>query len=169
MSAVQDAKRRIAVGVMDILVARTAKVHYKQFRPMATKDLDSIPRLLALLNSVEGIRTDCSETVTLILHLSGFKDPNGQGFSGIGNTVMMRDYLKHFSSAQDANPCSIVVLNADMAITEQHVCVCRTADHVSGDPLLFSHGSEADPVFVNFKRIKPGFPGHAQWLSVAEL
>ncbi len=165
---VQTGKRMIAVGIMDILVAKTADVHYQKFRPMRTMDIAGVRQLLSQLAGA-GIRTDCSETVTLIFHLSGFKDPNGRGYDGIGNTDIMAHYLPHFAGPASANPCSILVLNADRDLAEQHVCVVHTADHAHGDPLLFSHGGEADPRFIRWSSIKPGFPGRAVWLSILGL
>lgn len=167
MSTVQTAKREIAVGVMNLLFADKAQIDYLEHRPMRTASIDSVDALVKALTS--RIAMDCSESVTLIFHIAGMKDPNGLGFDGYGDTETMLKHLARFGDAKKANPCSLVVFNADQPLSKQHVAVVHTADHVGGNPLLFTHGHQGDPSLERLGNLQAGFTGQTVFLSVASL
>lgn len=167
MSAVQTAKREIVVGVMNLLVAEKRQIDYLEHRPMRTASTDSVD---ALVKALAGrVAMDCSESVTLICHIAGLKDPSGLAYDGEGNTKTMLDHLPRFTDPAKANACTIVVFNADKPLSEQHVAIVHTADHVGGNPLLFTHGHQGDPSLVRLKDIQPGFTGETAFLSVTSL
>lgn len=167
MSAVQTAKREVAVGVMNLLVADKGQCDYGQHRPMKTASIESV---LELARALTGrITIDCSESTVLVFHISGLKDPSGYGYLGLGNTADMLDHLPHFADPKAANACSLVIFNADRPLAEQHVAIVHTADKKSGNPLLFTMGHEGDPALVRLKNLQPGFAGKTVFLSVASL
>lgn len=169
MSAVKTAKREIAVGVMNLLVADKAQIDYIEHRPMKTAPIDSVDGLMKALAA--RIAMDCSESTVLIFHVAGLKDPTGNGFNGYGNTESMLDNaeLAHFADPKKANPCTLVIFNSDRPLSEQHVAVVHTADHENGNPLLFTHGHQGDPSLVHLHDIQPGFSGRTTFLAVTAL
>lgn len=167
MNAAQTAKREIAVGVMNLLIADKGQCDYGQHRPMRTAAIDSVDALVKALTG--RVTLDCSESTTLIFHVAGMKDPNGQAYNGQGNTGLMLSHLARFADPKAANPCSLVVFNADQPLSKQHVAVVHTADKQAGNPLLFTMGHEGDPSLVRLKNLQPGFSGKTVFLSVASL
>jgi hypothetical protein len=167
MSAVQTAKREIAVGVMNLLVAEKAQIDYLEHRPMRTAAIDSVDALVKALTG--RVEMDCSESVTLICHIGGLKDPSGAAFDGYGDTETMLKHLPHFADPKSANACTLVVFNADRPLAEQHVAIVHTADHLGGNPILFTHGHQGDPRLTLLRDLQAGFAGRTVFLSVASL
>lgn len=168
MTAIQTAKREVAVAVMNLLVADKQQIDYVQHRPMHTIAIDSIDALVKALSARIGM--DCSESTVLVFHIAGLKDPTGNGYDGEGNTEsMLANTMKHFSDPAEANPCSLVIFDADQPLDKQHVAIVHTADKTSGNPLLFTHGHQGDPSLIRLRNLQPGFQGKTVFLSVASL
>lgn len=152
--------------VMDLLVKQRAHVTYLQHRPMSTKNITTLAQLTAALKT--GIKTDCSETVTLIAHIAGIKNPNGHAYDGYGNTQEMYDALSHYLNPRTAQVGALVFFGQPGHLTTQHVCMVREP---GADPLLYSHGGNGafashfipysverryhtgQPIFLNISRL----------------
>lgn len=165
----QTSLREAAVAVMNLLVAEKLHIDYKQLRPMSTRGISSIAELLAALKN--RVAMDCSESVTLIAHIAGWRDPSALGFDGYGDTQTILDNksLKHFTDPKEANACSLVIFDADKPLNEQHIAIVHTADKVNGNPLLFSHGTQGDPSFITFENLQHAFTGKTVFVAVSAL
>lgn len=155
-------KRQKMQKAMVMLVNGTRTVHYRQYRPMRSRNINTFDELVAAIKN--GMWIDCSESVTLLCHIAGFKDPNGQGYNGYGYTGTILNYCKpHFTSPGSANIGTLLV------------CGPGAGDHVmavykpGNNPLLFSMGTEADPKFVRYSSIVPYLRKPAQFCSIAKL
>ena len=149
--------------LMDLLVAKKAKVHYAQVRPMVTLTIHTEKALRRALRSRAGITMDCSESVTLICHLAGLRDPNGLNYDGEGYTGTLLKYLPHYSDPARARTGALWVVGGG---TGEHVCMVRHPD--KDNPILFSHGTEADPSYYPLSTMIAAFPGQPwTFLSIA--
>lgn len=129
------AQRKTIAQAIDLLVKQRSHVAYVQRRPMASRSIDTMPELEAALTA--GIALDCSEAATLILHVAGVGDPNGNAYDGEGNTQEMYDHLPHYLNPRTAKTGALVFLGIPGRLSTQHVCVVREP---GPDPLLYSHG-----------------------------
>jgi len=159
-----DAERKRAIAVMDLLVNKTGKVHYRQARPMSTKWINTMAELRSALARSQGITMDCSESVTLICHIAGMNDPNGFKYNGYGYTGTILNYCKpHYTDPRKANVGALVVCGPGAG---DHVMMVRKT---GSDPLLFSHGGEYDPKYVRWSRIVPYLRRPAILCSINKL
>jgi hypothetical protein len=160
-------KQRAEMGrLMDLLVRRKRKVHYAQVRPMVTRLIHTVRQLRAALRRRAGLTMDCSESVTLVCRLSGLRDPNGLNYDGEGftGTLLGNANLEHYSDPHRARTGALWVVGAG---TGEHVCMVR---HPGDDPVLFSHGTEADPTYYPLSVMIAAFPGQPwTFLSIANL
>ena len=111
-------------------VAHNAQIHYAETRPIPI----NIPKYYLPFT------TDCSGFVTIMAKWSGASDPNGLGYNGQGYTGTLLDHLPHITK-QESLPGDLVVLGPAPG---HHVVVLVQAGTVA-DPLVVSHGQEADP------------------------
>lgn len=150
--------------LMDLLVAKRGKVHYGQIRPMPTHNIHTERQLRARLRTRAGVTMDCSESVTLIAHLAGLRDPNGRDYDGTGYTGTLLSYLDHYTDPARARIGGLVVFGGG---TGEHVCMVRRP---GSNPELFSHGTENDPSFYPLSTMIAAFAGQPHtFLSVAKL
>ncbi len=149
---------------MDLLVKRKQRVHYSQVRPMVSRTIHTDRQLAAALRRPRGLTLDCSESVTLICHLAGLRDPNGLHYNGTGYTGTLLDFLPHYSEIKDARTGALWCVGAG---TGEHVGMVR---HAGADPVIFSHGTEADPTYYPLSVLEAAFPGQPwTFLSIAKL
>lgn len=156
------AQRQHMAALMDWLVHEQALIDYRQARPMTTATIREQP-LADQFKAGKRISTDCSETVTLICRLAGLADPNGQNYNGYGFTGTMLGHLPHYTYPSGADIGALVVFGPGDG---HHVCLVRKAGK---DPLLFSHGNQAGPVFVRFSAEKAAQPAPATFLAITHL
>jgi hypothetical protein len=157
------AQRHKLGTLMDYLVRERARVHYAEVRPMRTHRLTSLHLLQQALQSPAGITCDCSESVTLLCRLAGLSDPNGFNYDGTGYTGTLLRHLKHYTDASKGGVGALVVFGPGAG---HHVCMVRTPGR---DPLLFSHGSEAGPIFLRLSDEKRYQSPPTVFLSIATL
>lgn len=158
--AQRDEMRRL----MRVLVRHRGRVHYAQIRPMRTNAIHR-HRLWLALGRPGGITMDCSEAVTLICRLSGLRDPNGLNYDGQGFTGTLLKHLPHYTDPNRARPGALVVFGGGDG---RHVAMVY--EHSKTDPLMFSHGTEADPHFYRLSQLLAAFPGEPHtFLGVARL
>ena len=149
------AQRVKLAALMRDLVKHAAQVHYAQIRPM---------RSVHLTRPVYPLTMDCSESVTCLCKWAGLHDPNGLGYNGRGYTGTLLDHLPHYHDPANALCGALVVFGPG---TGEHVCMVIEPDH--RNPLLFSHGSEAGPIFTRLHDEAEGHPPPVRFLSIAAL
>lgn len=154
------AQRAHLAKLMDALVFYNRRVHYAQVRPMKST---GIRHLRAALLRPGGLTMDCSECVTFLCRLAGLRDPNGSHYNGLGYTGTLLANLPHYESVTAAETGALVVFGPGSG---HHVCMVR---HAGSDPVLFSHGSEADPRYFRLSAMLPAFHNVYRLLSIAEL
>jgi hypothetical protein len=149
---------------MDLLVRFKGRVHYRQVRPMSTMTIRTGHLRAALLRR-GGITMDCSESVTLICHLAGLRDPNGLNYDGSGFTGTLLNHLHHYDDPKAAGIGAMVVFGGG---TGEHVAMVRRPHETN--PLMFSHGTEEDPTYYTLAQLLPAFPGQPHtFLSIDPL
>ena len=158
-----QASRQHAGAIMDMLVANEPLIHYKQLRPMRTKDLLE-QQIADIFAQKRTLSMDCSESATLVARLAGMATPWSTG--GYGNTQTMLETLKHYTDPLDADVGALVVFGPSGHPEKQHVCTVRKRGH---DPLLFSHGQERGPLFLHLSAERAAHVGPVTFLSIARL
>jgi hypothetical protein len=148
---------------MDELVTHAPAVHYGKYRPMRTRFISTNAELLSKLATTGGIITDCSETVTLICHLAGLKDPSGMNYDGYGNSHTMWQHLAHYDDPADAYTGGLAAFGLEGAL---HIAMVR---HEGADPIVFSHGGEPGPSFMPLSWLTKALQPPRQMLSITDL
>jgi hypothetical protein len=141
--ATEAAIRGRAVSLMHLLIANNPRIHYPagDKRTMTIHDIATMEQLQQQINGGR-LTIDCSQSVTLIAHVAGAKDPNGGNWKSDGYTGTLLDGCQHITKSQ--------IQAGDMCVfgggTGHHVCMVM---QVGNDPLLFSHGQENDPIAIS--------------------
>lgn len=148
------------------LLAHQPAVHYMEIRPMNTAKISTLAELQAVVTSPHGLTADCSEMVTLLCHVAGLKDPNGSGYDGEGFTGTLLKSLPHYTDARAALVGALVVFGPR---TGEHVAMVLEPDPLDGNPVLFSHGSEAGPLRITLGREASAHAPPVTLLSIAHL
>ena len=140
-AARESAVRAAAVLLMHFLLDQNPRVHYPlhDVRTMTIHELATRGDLDARMAS--NLTLDCSQSVTLIAHIAGAKDPNGGKYAADGFTGTLLKGCTPITRAQ-AQPGDLRVFGGG---TGHHVCMVLAG---GGDPLLFSHGQEPDPIAI---------------------
>jgi hypothetical protein len=149
------AQRVKLAALMRDLVKHEPQVHYAQIRPM---------RSVHLSKPVYPLTMDCSEAVTCLCKWAGLHDPNGLGYNGRGYTGTLLDHLPHYFNPANAMVGALVVFGPG---TGHHVGMVFEPDH--RNPLLFSHGQEAGPIFIRLHDEAEHQPPPVTFLSIAGL
>lgn len=159
----EEHRQRLA-RLMDLLVRNREKIHYRQARPMATRKIVNELMLRTILAG-PGLSMDCSESVTLLCRLAGLADPNGRHYDGSGFTGTLLSHLgEHgYVEPKAANVGALVVFGGGSG---EHVCMVR---HPGSDPLLFSHGQESGPFFLNLTAEDAVHAGPTVFLPITAL
>lgn len=163
----KSAQRAEIQKVQSILVAYKAQIGYFQKRPMDTRYVRTVTGLMRKIN--RGFSMDCSESVVLICHIAGIHDPTGNNYSGYGNSDSMLNHLPHYYDPKQALAGAIIIFNSNYPLQYQHVAQVHAKDPIHGDPIVFTHGTAADPSFMRLSWLQAGFSGHTTLLSVARL
>jgi hypothetical protein len=141
-AAHEAAVRAAAVSVMHLLLSQRARVHYPP-HDLRTRTIHGIATRAQLERELAAGRLtiDCSQCVTLIAHVAGARDPNGGGWRWDGYTGTLLRACARITRAQ--------ARHGDMCVfgggTGHHVTMVMQP---GGDPLLFSHGQESDPIAI---------------------
>jgi hypothetical protein len=141
-AAHEAAVRANTVSLMQLLLAQTARVHYP-VNDQRTRTIHQIATRAQLQTELTAgrLNIDCSQAVTLIAHVAGAKDPNGGNYASDGFTGTLLQHCAHISRAQ-AQHGDLCVFGGG---TGHHVTMVMQP---GGDPLLFSHGQENDPIAI---------------------
>lgn len=141
-AAHEAAVRAKTVSIMHLLISQNPRVHYPP-HDVRTMTIHAIATMAQLESAIAGTLTiDCSQSVTLIAHVAGAKDPNGGNWSSDGYTGTLLQGCKAITRGQ-ARPGDLRVFGGG---TGHHVCMVM---HPGADPLLFSHGQENDPIAIS--------------------
>ena len=86
-SAAEAAIRAKAVSVMHLMIANNPRIHYPthDVRTMTVHAIATMEQFQVQINTGR-LTLDCSQSVTLIAHVSGAKDPNGGNYASDGFT-----------------------------------------------------------------------------------
>lgn len=145
--------------LMSQLVAYQKSIHYPENDIRGKADTETFQ----LEAPHPPMTMDCSEAVTLLCKWAGLKDPNGLNYTHPGYTGTLLAHLPRYNNPANANVGALVVFGPG---TGEHVCmVYQPGD----DPLLFSHGSEAGPVFIRLAVERTYHRPPVTFLSIADL
>jgi hypothetical protein len=141
-AAHEAAVRASAVSIMHLLLSQNPRVHYP-LHDVRTRTIFGIATLAQLEKEIAAGRLtlDCSQSVTLIAHIAGAKDPNGGNFKADGFTGTLLRGCAGISLSQ-ARPGDLCVFGPG---TGHHVVMVMQP---GADPLHFSHGQDNDPIAI---------------------
>ena len=141
-AAHEAAVRANAVSLMHLLLNNNPSVHYP-VHDVRTRTIFGIATLAQVQRELAAGRLtiDCSQSVTLIAHVAGAKDPNGGGFKADGFTGTLLRGCQGITLAQ-ARAGDLCVFGPG---TGHHVVMVLQP---GPDPLHFSHGQEKDPIAI---------------------
>jgi hypothetical protein len=159
-AAAEAGVRARTVSTMHYLIAENPRVHYP-LHDKRTMTINWIATLRQLEQAIArgDFTIDCSQAVTLIAHVSGAGDPNGGNWRSDGYTGTLVTACKPITRAQ-AKPGDLRVFGRG---TGHHVCMVMQP---GGDPLLFSHGQENDPVAIRESVEAPYQPSGGTFLRL---
>jgi hypothetical protein len=160
------AQRRELAALMDYMIAHRGKVHYPpgDRRTETIHGIHTLGVLHARIERTQGLTIDCSQAVTLLCLVAGLDNPNGGNTDGYTGTLLA--HLPHYRDARHANVGALVVFGPG---TGHHVAMVRRPDPKHGNPLLFSHGQEADPRLIPLGLSAAYQPAPVTLLSIAGL
>ena len=110
--------------------------------------------------------------VTMICHIAGLKDPNGDRYRSDGFTGTLLAYAAKrdaiYTNPKGAGIGAIVIFGPG---TGEHACLVRRPDHraTNPNPLLYSHGQERGPIFISLSAERQFQPAPVTFLSIANL
>lgn len=163
-----QAQRNGLASYMDHLYAQRAKVHYPihDVRTRTIFQISSLAELNHELDSPHGFTIDCSQSVTLLCHLAGLKNPNTgtHVWESDGYTGTLLNALPHYTNPELANVGALVVFGPRH--DGNHVAMVR---HPGKNPVLFSHGQESDPRMISLQEEAKYHSGFITFLSIAGL
>lgn len=138
----EAAVRAATVSLMQLLLAQSGRVHYP-VHDVRTRTIHQIATRAQLEAELMAgrLNIDCSQSVTLIAHVAGAKDPNGANYAQDGYTGTLLQHCAHIPRAQ-AKHGDLLVFGGG---TGHHVTMIMQPGL---DPLLFSHGQENDPIAI---------------------
>lgn len=158
-----DLQRAHMAGLMQWLVKNEPLVDYAQRRPMVTKGWRE-QQIVTMFANRQHFSMDCSESVTLICRLAGLADPNGANYNGTGYTGTMLKYLPHYKDPRRAKTGALVVYGPG---TGEHVCMVYSDR--SSDPIVFSHGQNAGPIFIRHSVERKYHKAPVTFLDISRL
>jgi hypothetical protein len=143
-----------------MLLNNTARVHYP-LHDVRTRTIFGIATLAQLENELTAGRLtiDCSQSVTLIAHVAGARDPNAGNFKADGFTGTLLHGCQPISLAQ-ARAGDLCVFGPG---TGHHVVMVMQP---GPDPLHFSHGQEKDPIAIRHSVESRFQPSGARFLRL---
>ena len=105
------------------------------------------------------IACDCSSTNTIIANWAGWKDPNNNGYNGIGDTQTLPNGATGETNVWQCIPGDFVIYGLNGPLEHQHTAfiVQNIGD---GNPLTMSHGWSGEPGLVN---VLSGDPTGGAW------
>jgi hypothetical protein len=161
-------KRQALRREMIYMLGQEPRIHYP-LHDIRTETIHAVrthDQLAALIRRPQGITIDCSQTVTLLFHVVGLKDPNGHAYREDGFTGTLLAALPHYGDPRHALIGALVVYGPG---TGDHVDIVFDPDPVSGDPMLFGHGLEAGPYKRRLSQAKQYHRKPTVFLNISSL
>jgi len=157
------AQRRELLALMDYCVAHRGQVHYPpgDVRTEKVATIKSWVDIHARVTRVGGWTIDCSQMDEALLRAAGCVLPFRDGYTG-----SFLQHLPHYTDGRNANVGGLVVFGPG---TGHHMAMVHTPDPKHGNPLLMSHGQEADPRLIYLSQEQAGQPHPATFCSIAKL
>lgn len=149
-------------ALMAWTVKRNVLIHYSQARPYFFRGWHE-QRLADHFSAGLGVDLDCSSGVTMLCMMGGLADPNGRGYDGYGFTGTLLSNLPHHQNPGDVDVGALVIFGPG---TGQHAAMVYTP---GSDPVLWSHGGEAGPIFLRLSAEQRFHPPPTTFLSIAHL
>jgi hypothetical protein len=157
------AQRRELLALMDYCIAHRGQIHYppgdRRTEKVAT--IRSWVDVHARILRPGGWDIDCSQMDEALLRAVGCGLPFRDGFTG-----SFLEHLPHYFDGRHANVGGLVVFGPG---TGHHMAMVHTPDPKHGNPLLMSHGQEADPRLIYLSQEQAGQPHPATFCSIAKL
>lgn len=113
-------------------VAHTGEIHYAEVRPIPIQGAGVLRRL--------PFTTDCSGFITVCYRAAAAPDPNGNHYSGQGNTGTLLAHGQHVTTPKPGD----VVIYGPPPYGHHAAIVVQGGS----DPLTVSHGSEMGPLLI---------------------
>ncbi len=113
----------------------TRAIHYLQERPFEPS---------AIAERRLPLSIDCSASTAQLYKDAGRPDPNGNDYSGYGNTETLRSFTPLRKSVSAARVGDFIVYGPDGRPDLQHVVVVY--ERRGNNPVVWSHGQEAGPL-----------------------
>jgi hypothetical protein len=157
------AQRHQALLLMEHLYAERGRVHYPlhDVRRELVGHISSVSEILHLIARPGGWSVDCSQMAEAIHRAIGLHLPFRDGFTG--------SYLAHLPRYSDARHALIAAPVVFGPGTGHHMALVFRPDPHHGNPLLFSHGQEADPRLITLADEQRYQPHPATFCSIAKL
>lgn len=160
---VTEAQRRTMLALMDFLIAHRGQVHYPP-NDVRREKVATIAHPADIHDRVlrsGGWTVDCSQISEAIHRAAGLKLPFRDGYTG-----SYLDNLPHYSDGRGAYIGGPVVFGPGEG---HHMALVHTRDPKHGNPLLFSHGQEADPRLIFCAQEAAYQPHPVRFVSIAKL
>jgi hypothetical protein len=149
--------------LMDFLIAHRGQVHYPpgDIRREKVGTIKSPADIHERVMRAGGWTIDCSQMAEAILRAAGIRLPFRDGYTG-----SFLQHLPHYSDGRGAFIGGPVVFGPGTGHQIAHV---HTRDAHHGNPLLFSHGQEADPRLIYLAQEAAYQPHPVTFTSIGKL
>jgi hypothetical protein len=158
------AQRRELLALMDFCIAHRGNIHYPpgDVRRERVATIRSWVDIHERVMRPGGWTVDCSQISEALHRAVGLHLPFRDGFTG----SYLEHLAPHYTDGRAAYVGAPVVFGPG---TGHHMALVHTRDTKHGNPLLFSHGQEADPRLIYLSREQAFQPYPHTFCSIAKL
>lgn len=160
---ITTAQRATMLHLMNYLIVHRGQVHYPSgdIRRERVGTIAHPADIYARVGRPQGWTVDCSQMAEAIVRAVGVHLPFRDGFTG-----SFLEHLPHYADGRGAYIGGPVVFGPG---TGHHMALVHTRDPKHGNPLLFSHGQEADPRLIFLAQEAAYQPHPVTFCSIAKL
>jgi hypothetical protein len=157
-------QRRELLALMDFCLAHRGSIHYPpgDVRRERVATISSWVDIHARVMRPGGWTVDCSQMAEALHRAVGLRLPFRDGFTG----SYLEHLAPHYTDGRAAYVGAPVVFGPG---TGHHMALVHTRDTKHGNPLLFSHGQEADPRLIYLSQEQAFQPYPHTFCSIAKL
>jgi hypothetical protein len=158
------AQRRELLALMDYCIAHRGNIHYPpgDVRRERVATIRSWVDIHERVMRPGGWTVDCSQMAEALHRAVGLHLPFRDGFTG----SYLEHLAPHYTDGRAAYVGAPVVFGPG---TGHHMALVHTRDTKHGNPLLFSHGQEADPRLIYLSQEQAYQPYPHTFCSIAKL
>jgi hypothetical protein len=158
------AQRRELLALMDFCIAHRGNIHYPpgDVRRERVATIRSWVDIHERVMRPGGWTVDCSQMAEALHRAVGLHLPFRDGFTG----SYLEHLAPHYTDGRAAYVGAPVVFGPG---TGHHMALVHTRDTKHGNPLLFSHGQEADPRLIYLSQEQAYQPYPHTFCSIAKL